>query len=70
MRCPMQSPLLRLSLALALALTVAASPALADIYRYVDEHGTTHFTNMPDDPRFKLYMKTQKVPSPVTQTMA
>lgn len=66
----MQSPLLRLSLALALALTVAASPALADIYRYVDEHGTTHFTNMPDDPRFKLYMKTQKVPSPVTQTMA
>ena len=50
-------------------LAVAASQASADIFRYVDENGTTHFTNMPDDPRFKLYMKTQKEPSPVTTTV-
>ncbi len=63
----MLTRLLRMCLALALA--VPAGHALADIYRYVDENGTTHFTNMPDDPRFKLYMKTQKAPSPVTQTL-
>jgi len=58
-----------LHLSFAFALAAAAPGAAADIYRYVDENGTTHFTNMPDDPRFKLYMKTQKEPSPVTATV-
>ncbi|RLA92384.1 MAG: lytic transglycosylase [Deltaproteobacteria bacterium] len=28
----------------------------ADIYRYVDENGTIHFTNVPTDSRYKLYI--------------
>jgi soluble lytic murein transglycosylase-like protein len=40
--------------------------ARADIYRYVDEHGTVHFTNTPDDSRFKLYMTTRRDPDAVT----
>jgi len=41
---------------------VSLLPALssADIYRYVDEDGTPHFTNNPHgDSRYKLYMKSR-----------
>ena len=41
----------------------------ADIYRYVDEHGTVHFTNIPNDSRFKLYMTTRKDPDAVTNVL-
>jgi soluble lytic murein transglycosylase-like protein len=37
-----------------LALAALAGPALADIYSFKDEHGVVHFTNMPDDKRYKL----------------
>lgn len=43
--------------------------AHADIYRYVDEHGTVHFTNTPDDSRFKLYMTTRRDPDVVTNVL-
>jgi soluble lytic murein transglycosylase-like protein len=42
----------------------------ADIYRYVDENGTVHFTNIPDDNRFKLYMTTRKDPDAVTNIVS
>ena len=29
--------------------------ASADIYRYIDEKGTIHFTNLPTDNRYKVY---------------
>jgi soluble lytic murein transglycosylase-like protein len=46
--------------ALAAAVVAAASaPSRADIYRYVDQDGTVHFTNVPDDTRYKLYMTTR-----------
>jgi soluble lytic murein transglycosylase-like protein len=43
--------------------------AQADIYRYVDENGSVHFTNIPNDPRFTLYLVTQKAPDPVTNVL-
>jgi len=33
------------------------SPAAADIYRYVDEKGTVHFSNVPTDNRYRLYVR-------------
>ena len=36
----------------------AASAARADIYAYTDPEGTTHFTNVPDDSRYKLIVHT------------
>jgi soluble lytic murein transglycosylase-like protein len=43
--------------------------AHADIYRYVDEHGSVHFTNIPNDSRYKLYMTTRKDPDAVTNAL-
>lgn len=34
------------------------SSARGDIYGFKDEHGVWHFTNVPSDPRYRLYMKT------------
>ena len=35
----------------------AESPA-QQVYKYVDENGVTHFTNTPNDPRYKLSPRT------------
>lgn len=36
----------------------AANTALADIYSYTDEDGSIHFSNVPNDLRFKSILKT------------
>lgn len=47
-----------------LLFTVAlAGPARADIYYFVDKRGVAHFSNVPDDPRYKLYLRWQARPT-------
>jgi soluble lytic murein transglycosylase-like protein len=36
-----------------------ARPALADLYTFTDDEGVVHFTNVPNDPRYKLVPGTQ-----------
>ena len=43
-------------LLLVMLLGAIAKPALADIYRYVDEDGVIHFSNVPTHYRFRLYI--------------
>ena len=38
-------------------LAACSMAARADIYAYTDPQGTTHFTNIPDDPRYLLIVK-------------
>jgi len=38
-------------------LVFSPSVTRADIYRYIDSRGVLHFTNVPTDPAFRLYMK-------------
>lgn len=40
------------------ALVAVAPAAQADIYAYTDESGTVHFSNVPDNPRFQLMVRT------------
>ena len=49
-----------------LVVALGAGPSLcqADIYAYTDGAGTTHFTDHPNDPRYKLVLRT-----PVTSTL-
>jgi soluble lytic murein transglycosylase-like protein len=42
---------------------LAAGPARADIYAYTDPAGTTHFSNVPDDARYKLIVRTPQEPA-------
>jgi soluble lytic murein transglycosylase-like protein len=35
-------------------------PVSADVYRYVDKDGVWHFTNIKNDSRYKLYIRTPK----------
>jgi len=41
---------------LAFALLVVA-PARADVYSFIDDDGTPRFSNIPDDPRYQLFLK-------------
>jgi soluble lytic murein transglycosylase-like protein len=47
-----------LSLAgLALAAALAAPAVCADVYSFTDDDGTVRFSNQPDDPRYKLFLR-------------
>jgi len=46
---------------LTLGVALAAAPAYADIYRYVDENGVMHITNLPTSPDYKLWIKERRV---------
>jgi soluble lytic murein transglycosylase-like protein len=48
-------------LLLVVLLGAIAKPALADIYRYVDEDGVIHFSNVPTHYRFRLYISETKL---------
>lgn len=45
-------------------LLLSANPATADIYAFVDSKGVRHISNEPDDPRYKLVMRTPKYKKP------
>lgn len=36
---------------------LVASPAHADVYSFIDDDGTPRFSNIPDDPRYRLFLK-------------
>lgn len=40
-----------------LILLVAPMPVYADIYRYVDEEGTIHFSNVPTSAKYEVYIR-------------
>ena len=61
---------MRIRLILLLVSALSAGIAHADIFRYVDADGTVHFTNVPNDSRYKVYLKEKKKPDPVTDTLA
>lgn len=48
---------------------LAAAPAAADIYRYVDADGKVQFTNVPPDSRYKVHRRLEEK-NAVTDTLA
>ncbi|MCJ7664220.1 MAG: lytic transglycosylase domain-containing protein [Desulfobacterales bacterium] len=57
-----------------LFLAMAPTPALADIFLYIDKEGVMHFSNAPTNTRYRVYMKegsstpgpVEKIPKPDT----
>ncbi len=47
-------------LAFSISLALGLPGVRADIYRYRDENGVWHFTNIKSDARYRLYIKTPK----------
>jgi len=45
---------------LILLLAMIPSPGHADFYKYEDDEGVVHFTNIPTDRRFKVFMRELK----------
>ena len=43
------------------------TPAQADIYRFRDERGVWHFSNVKSDPRYRVYIRTYDGSKPVNQ---
>ena len=46
---------------LTLVVLFPAAPARADIYRYTDDNGVMHITNLPTSPDYKLWIKERRV---------
>lgn len=46
-----------------------ASAAAADIFRYVDRNGDVHYTNVPDNSRYKIHRRVDDT-NPITSTLA
>jgi soluble lytic murein transglycosylase-like protein len=46
-----------------------ASAAAADIFRYVDGNGDVHYTNVPNDSRYKIHRRVDDT-NPITSTLA
>jgi soluble lytic murein transglycosylase-like protein len=44
-----------------------SSLSFADVYRFRDERGVWHFSNVKNDPRFRLYMRTPNYSKPANQ---
>ncbi len=44
-----------------------AVPATADVYQFVSEDGTPHFSDSPTDPRFRLLLRTENKPPAVSK---
>lgn len=42
------------------AMLTSAAPAAADIYRYIDENGVCHFTNIKTDSRYTLFIRSPR----------
>jgi len=55
----MVSSRIKFLIAIGVYIILSASAASADIYRYRDENGVWHFTNIKSDKRYKLYIKTK-----------
>ena len=51
-------------------LAIVAAPAQADIYKFVDTDGRTHFSDVRVDARYKLVMKTTPVVPPAVAAAA
>src|ERR1700733_3034387 len=45
------------SLAVAAVVTIVSLGASADIYQYVAPQGVIHFTNVRNDPRYRVYIR-------------
>lgn len=43
---------------------LAAAANASDIYAFVDESGSTHFSNVPQDKRYRPYLRTAEAPLP------
>jgi soluble lytic murein transglycosylase-like protein len=50
---------------IAIVVLILPGIAQADIYAFSDESGVTHFSNVPDDDRYQIYLRT---PKPVDET--
>ncbi len=44
-------------------LLLGAATARADIYAFTDEQGVVHYTNVPNDARYRLFMRTPQAPA-------
>jgi soluble lytic murein transglycosylase-like protein len=51
-----------MALAVAAVWLLGIAPAMADIYKYVDENGVMHFTNAPTNDRYQVFVSAATPP--------
>lgn len=60
--------ILRLLLGMLFGLFIGAANAQADIFAFTDESGTPHFSDVPNDARYQLYLRAEQLNTQVSIT--
>lgn len=66
--CRLSTTLCRIAIGTLIVLFLAPFSVRAEVYTYLDENDTVHYTNVPTDPQYKMIIRPKEVKSKAVST--